>query len=354
MMASKFETWRQKVKRHGVAIGVVGTGLVVVIALISFGYRLDWTGFNGNTKSGKTLWDWLQLLIIPTVLAIGGFWLNQIQKSREQKTAQEQAKLERELIHDNQQEILLQAYIDKVSELLLEKNLRKSELGAEVRNIARARTLTVLPRLDAERKKSVLQFLYESGLIYKDKSIVDLSGADLTKSNFWGTKLGRVNLSGANLSGAALACIDLSGADLRGADLSQADLFDADLSQAELMEAKLLTTDLHYADLSGANLSGANLSGANLNGAHLNGANLRRASLSIVQSITTGKKGVIIIHTDLSGANLTGADLSGAKLSGASLDGADLKDAIAITIEELEKQAKSLQGATMPDGSIHS
>jgi hypothetical protein len=35
------------------------------------------------------------------------------------------------------------------------------------------------------------------------------------------------------------------------------------------------------------------------------------------------------------------------------LRGAILKDAIAVTAEVLEKQAKSLKGATMPDGSIH-
>jgi len=61
----------------------------------------------------------------------------------------------------------------------------------------------VLRRLDAERKGSVLQFLHESGLIVKDKHIIDLRGA---------------NLGGANLFEA-----ELSGADLRRADLLDAD-----------------------------------------------------------------------------------------------------------------------------------
>jgi uncharacterized protein YjbI with pentapeptide repeats len=59
--------------------------------------------------------------------------------------------------------------------------------------------------------------------------------------------------------------------------------------------------------------------------------------------------------TDLSGAVLRGADLSGADLRGADLEGAylsgaDLTDAEGITNEELEQQAYSLQGATMPNG----
>ena len=86
-MASKFGEWWQKVKQHWVAIGVVGIGLVVVIALIIFGYRLSWTGFNGNNKSGKTLWDWLQLLIVPVVLSVAAFFFNLATSRREQKIA---------------------------------------------------------------------------------------------------------------------------------------------------------------------------------------------------------------------------------------------------------------------------
>jgi uncharacterized protein YjbI with pentapeptide repeats len=56
---------------------------------------------------------------------------------------------------------------------------------------------------------------------------------------------------------------------------------------------------------------------------------------------------------NLSEANLREANLWQAKLSGADLCGANLKDVIGITVEELEKQAKSLKGATMLDGSIH-
>jgi hypothetical protein len=34
--------------------------------------------------------------------------------------------------------------------------------------------------------------------------------------------------------------------------------------------------------------------------------------------------------------------------------GANLEGATGVSLEELEKQAKSLKGATMPDGKIHS
>ena len=207
---------------------------------------------------------------------------------------------------DNQREAALQAYLDHMSELLLAQNLRHATADEEVRKIARVRTLTVLRRLDAERKGSVLQFLHESTLLGKEGPLLDLTGADLSRAH-----LSRADLSGANLS---------------HANLSRADLSRADLSEAILSEAIL----------SGANLSGTNLSGTNLSEADLMRANLRGA--------------------DLIGANLNEADLSGAFLIGALLSRADLSGANlsrAVVTPEQVTPATSLQGTIMPDGSKH-
>jgi uncharacterized protein YjbI with pentapeptide repeats len=282
-MGARFRSWWQQIKKHQVAIGVVAMVLVVAITLIIVGYWFDWAGFNGYNKitvahtisgtnagtvirteeyqPGRTLWDWLQLLIIPVVLAVGGYVINLTISRSEQEATKQRAKTERETTEDNQREAALQAYIDKMSELLLERQLRESKPEDEVRTIGRVQTLTVLRRLDAERKGNVLKFLKESSLIDCNKCIVDLRYAVL---------------SGANLSGA----------DLRETNLSEADLDEANLSEA-----------------------------------YLTGSDLSRAYLI--------------------GANLTGVDLSCAKLTDAN-----------ITQEQWEK-AKSLKGATMPDGSIH-
>ena len=96
------------------------------------------------------------------MLAIGAFWLNQLQKNRDERVTAQRDKTERDIAADNQREAALQAYLDKMSELLLEKKLRNSAEEDEVRKIARVRTLTLLPRLDAIRKRSILQFLYET------------------------------------------------------------------------------------------------------------------------------------------------------------------------------------------------
>src|SRR5204862_1889608 len=115
------------------------------------------------------LWDWLQLLAalaVPVVVGFGVAWF----------TAK-RAQSEREITLENQREAALQEYINKMSELLLEKNLRESREDDEVRKIARLQTLTVLSRLGNNRKVFVLQFLQEAGLIDKDKPIIVLKEA---------------------------------------------------------------------------------------------------------------------------------------------------------------------------------
>jgi hypothetical protein len=131
------------------------------------------------------------------------------------------------------QDAALQAYLDQMGTLLLKEDLRKSEEGSEVRTLARARTKTVLERLDSRRTAAVIEFLIEAELA----QLVGLSGTNLSKVNLIGANLSSANLSNANLLGT-----NLIGANLSFANLSDADLFGTDLSGA----------DLSYADLSGA------------------------------------------------------------------------------------------------------
>jgi hypothetical protein len=213
-------------------------------------------------------------LAIPLVLALAGFWFTN-----------QQDKSARAIEEQRAQDAALQAYLDQMGTLVLEKNLHNPDSddvfkiaeGYEVNKaeiLARARTLTVLRRLDPDSKAQVLQFLVEAALVQnlpdRGRPVIRLVGADLQEA-----PLGSYDLHVINLDGADLSKVDLHNADLRGASLISADLSAADLSD----------TDLEYANLSGADLSGADLS-------HANG----------------------------------------------------------ITNEQLEQQAKSLEGATMPNG----
>jgi uncharacterized protein YjbI with pentapeptide repeats len=206
---------------------------------------------------GKTVWDWLQLLgvlAIPVVIAVGGWMFGAQQSAHQNKLEDQRAKNDRQIEELRAQDAALQAYLDQMSQLMLGGNLRDSEEDSEVRTLARARTRTVLARLDGQRKGRVVQFLYEASLIVREHPVVSLSDVRLR-----GADLSHLDLSGAYLSGADLSSADLSSADLSDADLSGAELIDADLSFASISGANLRETYLIETDLSDSDLSGANL-----------------------------------------------------------------------------------------------
>src|SRR5215203_5007158 len=115
-----------------------------------------WTGFRGMTVR-----DWLDLLVVPLALVVISFLFTVQQDQRQLRTENQRAEAEQELAVQRAQDEALQAYLDQVGTLLLAKDLRNSEEDSEVRTLARARTLTVLGRLDSARKTEVVQFLLD-------------------------------------------------------------------------------------------------------------------------------------------------------------------------------------------------
>jgi hypothetical protein len=143
------------------AAGIFFVALVFLLIVLS-GYvqEWEWTGF-----PNRTLWDWLELLIIPVVIAGGGLWFNQ-QQERQREDVRRQQERGLEIENQRAQDEALQTYLDQIGQLLLdrERPLRQSEEGDEVRTLAR--TLTVLSTLESDlRKRSVVEFLYEADLI---------------------------------------------------------------------------------------------------------------------------------------------------------------------------------------------
>jgi uncharacterized protein YjbI with pentapeptide repeats len=109
-------------------------------------------------------------------------------------------------------ETALQNYFEQIGTLLTEQPLRRASPGDNLSLAVRAQTLSVLEGLEPDRKRILLQFLYESGLIDKDKPVVSLVSTDLSGANLRSLALSRADLSGAILSGAILRGADLSGA----------------------------------------------------------------------------------------------------------------------------------------------
>jgi parvulin-like peptidyl-prolyl isomerase len=106
-----------------------------------------------------TLRDWLQLLIVPFVLVVIGFAFSAQQDVRQQRIEDQRAKAERQLAEQRAQDEVLQGYLDQMSNLVLQANLRESDEGSEVRTLARARTRSVLIGFDSSHRTAVMQFL---------------------------------------------------------------------------------------------------------------------------------------------------------------------------------------------------
>ena len=142
--------------------------------------NFKWSGFQK-----KSFWDWLQLLIVPLMLALGAFYLNSAADFRDYQIAQER----------KQQEILTD-YFSKMQGLIVETKKSKQTPGSkesnskerlllEFRPTAQALTLSVLEQLDGKRKGKVITYLAESQLITADNNEpspqpeIELDGANL-------------------------------------------------------------------------------------------------------------------------------------------------------------------------------
>jgi uncharacterized protein YjbI with pentapeptide repeats len=315
--------WRPqgRVQWSTVAVAVV----VTLGFLVYIGYGLQWTGF-GPRRTGdsnlppKTLWEWLQLLIIPAMLALGVYLLNQRQRQHEVQIEQAQKEREETAAIQRAQDESLRAYLDQMSNLIVDREMRKKPDDPDLRRLAQARTLAILLGLDEDRKRRPLKLIYELSLIMKEEPILNLKNAGLDTAD-----LSEITLHDACLREVDLRLANLSGADLKGSDLREADLRGANLSNANLSDTVLAGANLlPYDETQPAKLNAPNLlNGADPNDIHTSNNNLK--------------------PTNLGSADLSNADLSGAYLTGAYLTGAR------VTEEQLAT-CKSLQGATMPDG----
>jgi hypothetical protein len=270
--------------------------IVVTIILLAVLFILYLVGL----LFGITVLNLLKVLAVPITLGAAVPLLNWLQKKREL-----------DVEYQRSQDEALQAYMDGMSQLLTDKDqpLHSAQPGDSLGTVARARTLTVLSRLDGKRKGSVLRFLFESDLINK-------SAATVNKSRLINRSITVINLEDADLSRIALGAEDGSlviptpaaaPANLRGANLRAVNLRGADLRSADLYETDLALSDLSKADLIGANLGGADLTfakllEANLNDTHLLWAAMERANLEGVRGITNEE-------LDEQGAFLTGATM---------------------------------------------
>jgi uncharacterized protein YjbI with pentapeptide repeats len=197
----------------------------------------------------RTVWDWLQLLLVPVILIAGFGWLSFQQSQSNLQLSRQQHDTTLQLTDAQQQATILSTYESNISEMMLHDGLRTSQPSSTVALVAEVDTATTLRQLEPAGKGNLLRFLYETALINNDTHVIGLSQLDAHNAN-----LVNVDLRDTYLFG-----LDLHGSNMRGVNLSYATLNYANLANTNLAGADLHGSDMRNIDLTGANLSGANL-----------------------------------------------------------------------------------------------
>lgn len=192
-------------------------------------------------------------------------------------------------------------------------------------------------------------------LVYLDLTELDFKGANLARSDFYGTDFTDANLSGVDLSHtrldrSVLIRANLSGANLTGATILRPTIY-SDLSNKTSDAPRFSGANLSrvrvQAELSGSDFRGADLTEANFapleqrsgegtlattyrnilkycdfSGARLHNAHMQRAVMWFAKFTGADLTGADFTDVDLSRADFAGADVSGANFSHANLEGA--------------------------------
>lgn len=215
-----------------------------------------------QTTPDRTLWDWLSLLGVPISLTLLGTWL----QSSQRQQAEYRDKIRREQAESKANEEALQAYIDRISTFLLDKNLLTmaeqkkgtASFGNKLKpsdskvldsavDVVRAQTLSLLRRFgnDGIRKGSTIRFLVETDVL--KKLDISLDRADLSHADLSGVNLAKVSLKGTNLSYANLSYANLNDTEMQGSNLQAADLTYSKLEGCNLLETNLKGTNFREA-----------------------------------------------------------------------------------------------------------
>ncbi len=338
--------------------------LMIILIIINRLSQYKWSGFQN-----KQLWNWLELLIIPILLVIGGFILENNAEQRIKDSSIEKEKQES-----------LKEYFKSVQMIVAsssKRNSSKTKPSKLVDNLTyidkeliESFTQLVLSEINGDQKRQVVKFLYELELIKCNQqkncpNVINLDPFDLTEAKLENLDLKKIFLHGANLTSAKLNGTNLEFADLQNTILEKTEFnlarlknvnmgqtsFGKDVKNIEigkkwkkineitsfncLPEKKTESQDTQES-CSPQNTSNTNeldftdqdFSKANLEKLDLRKAYLWSADLSGATITGSAKKNTNLNQADFNSANLSEATLSNVDLTEVSLRAADLSKAI--------------------------
>ena len=357
-------------KTVSVFVIVFFSSILVLSIVLGYLYELNWVGvIDTATGEIKSLWDWLELLIVPLILAIGGWWISHVEKLRSQNLKDTEVLV----LVEKQRQDSLQKYIDDMTSLLLGNITDEWDEDDIILNaVIISQTLATLKMLDGTRKGILLQFLCDLGLISIEKNpqtqhfgSLDIRMADLSNANLNGCRLYGVRLMEVNFSGATFYS-----ATFYGSDLWQSNFTAADLTYSEFISARMVDSTFQDTKMIRSNASDLVLTRAKISNSVFNNSLLHEASFKNAKIAQTAFAHCILNGADFSDATLNKVDFSNADLSpwvegkrtsfrnsklvdvnfdNADLTGADFTDA-QIDLRSIKK-AKTLTGVILPNGN---
>lgn len=335
--------------------------------------------YDGLGFKDKKFWNWLELLIIPTLLALGALFFevqaDQRTEDSDDKRAAQQS---------------LEEYLKTVQEIVTsskpstEKENERStvleKLSYEEKAVIESFTELVLSEIDGNQKSQVVKLLYDLELINCNGGFcetINLDGVDLTEANLSNLDLRNINLKGANLKNALLIETNLELANLENSNLENADFKLARIKNATMSNAffgvnqgnsgnnkkfammipffksnkdnvdsgekwkKVIEiTSLYYLSESDS-LNTQNY----CNSLDKNNSNNSNEKLDFTDLILSNAN---LEKLDLREADFTGADLRGVSLKGSNLENANLKKA---KLDNIELEGAYLRGIQIDKNS---
>lgn len=265
-----------------------------------------------NSRKGFSLAAIIQFLGASSIVAIATWSLNSIISAK-----------------SNQQQ-QLNTFINTISDFMIQNNLDGQTSGKPlvpaVSRAARGYALNTLNTFDGvifiedkPKKLALLRFLYDSELIGfckdsaagKQESLVSpkcfetrikLKDAKLTRLVFSqiGFVLTGIDLSGANLSRSNFSNVDLTRARFKRSLLSFADFSNSILQHADFSSAYLIDANLANADLTGTILDRSQLCGADLTGVSgLPAARLKQVTFDARTKLPQGGKELLLANNGI-------------------------------------------------------
>ncbi|MEM8862028.1 MAG: pentapeptide repeat-containing protein [Chloroflexota bacterium] len=283
-----------------------------------------WYGFSPTTtptSPGKTLWDWLELLIIPIAIASFSWFQNEAENSKRRDQYEEAKRAE----IDRKRQEIFENYLTKINKLSRQEEGKRTQ--SDLLD-ARIQTITTINQLDAMRNRLILKYLREYELLQvsdTDSQKISLENADFSFAELDGVNFDTIYLresifDNASLNGATFNNCRLMGAKFNDAQLIKAHFNDARLDSAKFIRANLTGAYFVFADLIytqfessmlvEANLRDINAQHTNFRGANLSNIVIERLSFSSCYFNDAIIRNVNLIQVDFMDSALADADFS--------------------------------------------